>query len=106
VAGSSIHATGVDLSTLTTQDLSSDYHTYWVNWAPNQITTGIDDTTLTTFTPDDLPPGAAWTFNHRSMYVILNVAVGSPFGQPDATTQLPAQMDVGWLSYTPLTTSV
>ncbi|GAA4633299.1 hypothetical protein GCM10023114_18650 [Mycolicibacterium sediminis] len=105
MSGSSIHSAAGSYSVGTTQQLAGDFHEYWMRWEPNKITTGIDGTTLATFTPDSLPPGAPWTFNDRSMYVILNVAVGSPFGQPDATTQFPADMVVDWFRYQPLATT-
>lgn len=100
--GSSMHGAGYDLSTAITGDLSAAFHEYWVRWEPNKITTGVDGVTLATFTPDSLPPGSPWTYNNRSMYAILNLSVGSPFGQPDATTELPAAMVVDWFRYTPL----
>jgi YVTN family beta-propeller protein/VCBS repeat-containing protein len=103
-AGSSIHGPGgYVVSRGTSMPVADEFHNYWVKWEPNKITTGIDNTTLTTFTPDSLPPGTPWTFNDRRMYVILSMAVGSPYGQPDATTQLPAHMVVDWVQYQPLT---
>lgn len=102
-AGSTIHGPGgYVVSTAVPSGTSTDFHEYWVRWEPNKITTGIDDLTLGIYTPDSLPPGTPWTFNDRSMYAILSLAVGSPFGQPDETTDLPAQMVVDWVRYTPL----
>jgi YVTN family beta-propeller protein len=103
-AGSTIHGPGgYALSAPVPSPIDGAYHVYSVHWEPNKITTSIDGVTIATYTPDSLPPGTPWTFNDRSMYVILSLAVGSPYGQPDGTTELPAQMVVDWVKYTPLT---
>ena len=82
-------------------DLTTDFHTFWVNWRPNAITIGVDEATLGVFTPSSLPPGAEWVFD-RPMYALLNIAVGGPWpGPPDASTQFPATMLVDWFRYTP-----
>ena len=82
-------------------DLSKDFHTYWVDWQPNNITIGVDDATLGHFTPWSLPPGAQWVFD-RPMYALLNIAVGGDWpGPPDASTQFPATMLVDWFKYVP-----
>ena len=82
-------------------DLTDDFHTYWVNWQPQHITIGVDDTTLGTFTPASLPPGAQWVFEHP-MYALLNIAIGGGWaGPPDASTSWPATMLVDWFRYTP-----
>lgn len=83
-------------------DLSTDYHEYWVLHAPDAITVGIDATTLGTFTPQSLPPGARWVYN-RPMYAILNLAVGGDWaGPPDASTRFPATMLVDWFRWEPM----
>jgi beta-glucanase (GH16 family) len=82
-------------------DLTNDFHEYWLHWQPDNITIGVDGTTLATFTPSSLPPGARWVFNHP-MYAVLNVAVGGDWpGPPDASTPFPATMLVDWVRYTP-----
>jgi len=85
-------------------DLTEDFHIYWLDWQPNNITIGLDNKTLANFTPASLPPGAQWVFD-RPMYVLLNIAVGGPWpGPPDATTPFPATMLVDWFDYTPRAT--
>jgi beta-glucanase (GH16 family) len=81
-------------------DLTNDFHNYWVNWQPNIITIGVDETALGGFTPSSLPPGAQWVFN-RPMYALLDIAVGGWAGLPDASTPFPAIMLVDWFRYTP-----
>ena len=85
-----------------TPDLSTDFHEYWVRHAPDEITVGIDQTTLGTFTPQSLPAGARWVYN-RPMYAILNLAVGGDWaGPPDGSTRFPATMLIDWLRWEPL----
>jgi len=82
-------------------DLTKDFHTYWLDWQPYNITIGVDDVTLGNFTPASLPKGAQWAFE-KPMYVLMNIAVGGPWpGPPDQTTQFPATMLVDWFSYQP-----
>jgi beta-glucanase (GH16 family) len=84
-------------------DLSTDFHTYWVNRAPDKIGVGVDETTLATFTPSSLPPGAKWVFN-EPMYALLNIAVGGDWpGPPDESTTFPATMLVDWFRFDPST---
>lgn len=82
-------------------DLTTDFHTYWLQWNPDHISIGVDERTLGTFTPASLPPGAEWAFN-RPMFVLLDVAVGGPWsGPPDSSTPWPVTMQVDWFRYEP-----
>lgn len=82
-------------------DLSTEHHDYWVRHLPDEITVGIDDVALGTFTPGSLPKGAKWVYN-RPMHVIVNLAVGGPWaGDPDSSTRFPAQMIVDSVRWTP-----
>jgi YVTN family beta-propeller protein/VCBS repeat-containing protein len=102
-AGSGLHGPGYyEVTTQAPIDVTDGFHTFWVRWEPNKITTGVDDTAYAVYTPDSLPPGTPWTFNDRSMYIILDLAVGGIGGPPDATTQFPQSMVVDWVRYTPL----
>ncbi len=82
-------------------DLTADYHDYWVKRRPNEIIIGVDDQTLGVFTPQSLPLGAQWVFN-APMFAILQISVGGPWpGPPDSTTPWPATMLVDSFRYTP-----
>lgn len=92
--------TGALLTQGPTADLSVAFHEYWLEWRRDSITTGVDSTTWSTWTPASYP-GQAWTLN-APMYLIMNLAVGGAWaGPPDSTT--PAQSDVlvDWFRYTP-----
>jgi YVTN family beta-propeller protein/VCBS repeat-containing protein len=104
LGGTTIHGPGgYALNVPRPANLSPGFHTYWTTWEPNKITVGVDDTTVVTYTPDSLAPGVPWTFNDRSMFAILNVAVGGTLGTPSGPTEFPVQMVVDSFSYTPLT---
>jgi beta-glucanase (GH16 family) len=82
-------------------DLSRDFHEYWVERRPEKITVGIDDQVLGVFTPSSLSPGSPWAYDHP-MYALLNVAVGGDWpGPPDESTPFPAAMLVDWFRFDP-----
>lgn len=77
--------------------LNEDYHIYSIEWTANQITWKFDGTAYLTVTPENLPSGTRWVFDHP-FFIILNVAVGGFFvGSPDETTQFPQTMLVDWV---------
>lgn len=82
-------------------DLSADFHNYWVIRKENKITVGLDDVVWGTFTPAKLPPTAEWVYN-KPVCLILDLAVGGPWpGEPDATTNFPADMLIDWVHWQP-----
>jgi beta-glucanase (GH16 family) len=77
--------------------LSAGFHIYGVEWAPERISFLLDGVVYKTITPSDLPPGAAWPFDHP-YFLLLNLAVGGDWpGSPNASTQFPAHMTVDWV---------
>ena len=48
-------------------------------------------------TPEDLPEGARWVYDHP-FFLLVNVAVGGRWpGSPDETTEFPQTMLVDWI---------
>jgi len=77
--------------------LNQNYHIYSIEWESDRIRWMLDGNTYHTVTPDDLPSGADWVFDHP-FYIILNVAVGGTFvGPPDQSTSFPQTMLVDWV---------
>jgi beta-glucanase (GH16 family) len=73
---------------------SDAFHTYAVEWAPNELRWFVDDVRFHTLTPENLPAGAAWVFN-RPYFMLLNVAVGGYWpGPPRASTVFPQSLVV------------
>lgn len=71
-------------------DTSSGFHTYGVDWEPDQITWYFDGKQVAqTATPADM---------HSPMYLLANLAVGGSWpGSPDATTPFPANMQIDYI---------
>jgi beta-glucanase (GH16 family) len=83
--------------TLSGGEFNDDFHVFAVEWDTDSITWSIDGTPYQTFTPDNLPDGTTWVFDHP-FFIILNVAVGGHFvGPPDETTTFPQTMLVDWV---------
>lgn len=90
-------ANGIGKAFTQTEPFSNTFHTFAVEWEPNVIRWYVDGVLYQTRTPADLPPGAAWVFDHP-FFIIMNVAVGGYWpGYPDATTQFPQRMLVDYV---------
>lgn len=77
-------------------DLSQDFHTYGVDWAPGEIRWWLDapENVTGTRTAAELTGelGVPWIFD-QPCFLILNLAVGGDWpGAPDEATAFPAQM--------------
>jgi beta-glucanase (GH16 family) len=76
---------------------ADDFHLYAVEWEPNAIRFYVDEHLYATRTPEDLPKGVKWVYDHP-FFVLLNVAVGGGWpGSPDATTVFPQTMLVDYV---------
>jgi hypothetical protein len=72
-------------------DLSQGYHTYAVDWEPDQISWYIDGQLYGTTTNASLIPA-------EPMYPIINLAAGGTWGgDPNASTRFPATMDIDYI---------
>ncbi|MFG2816138.1 RICIN domain-containing protein [Streptomyces sp. NPDC048410] len=81
------------------QAFADAFHTYAVDWAPDSITWTVDGNVYQRRTPADLG-GKTWVFN-KPFFLILNLAVGGYWpGDPDGSTQFPAQLLVDSVSVT------
>ena len=79
------------------EKFADDFHTYAVEWEPNQIRFYVDDMLYGIRIPENLPPGTKWAYNHK-FFIILNLAVGGGWpGNPDASTVFPQQMLVDYV---------
>lgn len=79
------------------ETINAAFHTYAVEWAPNDITFFFDSHLIAHRTPADLPAGARWVYDHP-FFILLNLAVGGDWpGNPDATTAFPQRMLVNYV---------
>jgi len=77
-------------------EVSDDFHTYAVEWEPEEIRWYVDGVKYHEARPENVAPHT-WVFDH-SFFMILNVAVGGNFGGPvGAETVFPAQMLVDYI---------
>jgi beta-glucanase (GH16 family) len=75
---------------------ADDFHTFAVDWAPNQVTFLVDGVAYESHTAADTH-GNPWVFNHP-FFLLLNVAVGGSFpGSPDGSTTFPQQLVVDYV---------
>ena len=82
---------------LTSARFTDAFHVFAVEWEPNQIRWYVDGNLYQTRAPADLPPGAAWVFDHPH-FMILNLAVGGYWpGDPDSTTVFPQKLYVDYV---------
>ena len=79
------------------QPFANDFHVYGVEWEPKAIRFYVDGHLYETRTPDDLPKGTKWAYDHP-FFLLLNVAVGGYWpGNPDATSTYPQEMLVDYV---------
>jgi beta-glucanase (GH16 family) len=81
--------------------VNGGFHTYGVQWSPNQIQFFIDGTIEQTLTPGSIPGGGTYVFNHP-FFMLLNLAIGGPSGSPSGTA-FPQQMLVDYVRVYKLT---
>jgi beta-glucanase (GH16 family) len=76
--------------------LADAFHTYAIDWSPNQVSFSVDGNVYETHTSADTN-GNQWVFNHP-FFLILNVAVGGSWpGSPDSSTVFPQQMLIDYI---------
>lgn len=72
-------------------DFSQDWHTFGVDWEPDQITWYVDGVVRFKFTEASYIPA-------EPMYLLLNLAVGGDWpGNPDGSTAFPSNYEVDYL---------
>jgi beta-glucanase (GH16 family) len=76
---------------------ADDFHVYSIEWSANEIRWYVDGVHYRTVTPQNLPAGSTWVFDHP-FFIILNFAVGGGWpGNPDGTTVFPQTMQVDYV---------
>ena len=88
---------GAGLSKKTTSDtLSTEFHTYAVDWSPEKIVWTFDGKPFHTETAEGVG-NKPWPFE-KPQFVILNLAVGGEFpGNPDETTRFPQRFVIDYV---------
>ena len=79
------------------RQFADDFHVYATEWTENKIAFYVDDKLYKTITPQNLPAGKGWVYDHP-FFMILNLAVGGNWGgAPDATTNFPQEMLIDYV---------
>ena len=79
------------------QRFADAFHVFAVEWSPASIEFLVDRNSYLKITPDRIPSGAKWVYDHP-FFLLLNVAVGGSWpGYPDATSKFPQEMTVDWV---------
>lgn len=68
---------GITSDHLSHSDLSSEFHTYAIEWVENQISWFLDEQLIFTLKKSDIAP-KEWVFN-KPFYIIVNLAMGGNF---------------------------
>lgn len=68
------HGNGTEIKTPSLRD---DFHTYGVDWKPDEIVWHFDGVPYYRVTPESVAPNR-WAFNHP-FYIIMNLAMGGGF---------------------------
>ena len=82
---------------LSDANFSDGFHIFAIQWTPDEISWYVDGENFLTLTPESIPPGAQWVYNHP-FFIILNLAVGGNWpGAPDETTTFPQTLMVDYV---------
>lgn len=97
----SVHGPGYSAGEAITKsyDLGGDrfdtgFHIFGIEWTPEYINYYVDDVLYNQITPDDAP--GEWVFD-KPFFIIINLAIGGPFGLPNAETVFPQTMLVDYV---------
>jgi len=82
---------------LPADSLKNDFHVFAIQWRENEIRWFIDGQEVFKVTPDQIPVGTQWVYDHP-FFILLNLAVGGGWpGYPDSTTVFPQQLLVDYV---------
>jgi beta-glucanase (GH16 family) len=85
-------------SYLVSTDATAEFHTYALEWDPNELRWYVDDVLFAMQNAWSTTGGPYPAPFDQPFYLLLNVAVGGNFpGAPDSTTAFPATLEVDWV---------
>lgn len=77
--------------------VNSAFHRYSLEWSPKELQFYFDDNLIAERTPDSLPPGTYWIYDHP-FFLLLNLAIGGIWpGSPDEKTIFPQSMMIDYV---------
>ena len=88
---------GAPFNTTDNQVFADDFHVYSTEWSKNKIAFYVDGKLYKTITPQDLPAGKEWVYEHP-FFMILNLAIGGNWGGvPDENSVFPGEMVIDYV---------
>jgi beta-glucanase (GH16 family) len=94
---SGANAIGAPFNLANNSKFADDFRVYATEWTENKISFYVDGNLYKTITPQNLPAGKQWVYDHP-FFVILNLAIGGNWGGvPDAATVFPGEMLVDYV---------
>jgi len=76
---------------------SDDFHKFAIEWEPDVTRWYVDEEQFFGVTPNHLPSGKSWVFDHP-FFLLLNVAIGGFWpGYPDESTVFPQKMMIDYV---------
>lgn len=94
---SGANAIGAPFNLANNQEFADDFHVYATEWTENKISFYVDGKLYKTITPQDLPAGKDWVYDHP-FFMILNLAIGGNWGGvADETTIFPGEMLIDYV---------
>lgn len=76
-------------------DFAAEFHTFAVEWRPEEIRWFVDDALFFQINAGDTP--GPWVYDHP-FFILLNLAVGGNWpGSPDASTSFPQQFVIDYV---------
>ncbi len=88
---------GIGHGTDLPEALSAGYHVFAVEWEAQSVRWYVDGKQYFEVTPDMLPAGKAWVFDHP-FFILLNLAVGGLWpGYPDQSTVFPQEYRIDYV---------
>lgn len=70
------------------------FHVFGIEWGPGYINYYVDDVLYNQITPADVT--GEWVYD-KPFYILINFAIGGPFGVPNAETVFPQTMLVDYV---------
>lgn len=80
--------------TLENDRFDTGFHVFGIEWGPGYINYYVDDVLYSQITPEDVT--GEWVYD-KPFYILINLAIGGPFGVPNAETVFPQTMLVDYV---------
>lgn len=92
-------ASGQSYTTTIDDGFAAAFHTYAIDWLPDQITWYLDGKAYGVLNKSSVPdPEHAWVFDHE-YYLLMNLAMGGTFGGAIDPKLTDSSMSINWIKF-------